>query len=183
MNKRLKKTKLFQSCHNQKSTFYWEVFYRLLHIQAWQHQQSLMTKSGQRKSQEDENSIEKKDISAKIALEFNIQPTAPFTLVINISTPKLQLAIFCDSLFCSKSLSSWLWFDSVWLYLLNVVYDKRQYLTYYIIKNVRSCSKIRKRFMLHINWIISCLKRRHASNVDAWLNLWCNCRYSSYTLH
>ena len=47
-----------------------------------------------------------KDISARIALEFNIQPTAPFTVVIKISTPKLQFAILCDSLFCSDSLSN-----------------------------------------------------------------------------
>ena len=35
-----------------------------------------------------------KDISAKIALEFKTQPTAPLTVVIKMSTPKLQFAIF-----------------------------------------------------------------------------------------
>ena len=39
-----------------------------------------------------------------IAVEFSIQPTAPFTVVMKISTPRLQLAIFCDSCCCSNSL-------------------------------------------------------------------------------
>ena len=42
--------------------------------------------------------------SAMIDVELRSHPTPPFTVVMKISTPKLQYAIFCDSCCCSNSL-------------------------------------------------------------------------------